>query len=61
MAGKAWWQEGEAADHMASPVGKQRETDAGAQLTLAFLRSPGPHPVAWSFPNLGEVFLLWLT
>ena len=35
MAEKAWWQEHEAAGHIASTVRKQREMDAGAQLTVS--------------------------
>jgi hypothetical protein len=35
MAEKAWWQEHEAAGHFASTVRKQREMDAGAQLTVS--------------------------
>ena len=37
MLEKAWQQEREAAGHMASTVRKQREMDAGAQLTFFFL------------------------
>lgn len=41
MAGQAWWQELEAAGHMASKPRKQRVTNAGAQaqLALSFLCS----------------------
>ena len=42
MVGKVRQQEREASGHMASTVRKQRETDAGAQLTFSFLCSPGP-------------------
>ena len=38
-AGQTQWQERESAGSMASTVRKQRETDAGAQLTFSFLLS----------------------
>lgn len=41
-AGKAGRQELEAADLIASTVGKQREMKAGAQLTASLLFSQGP-------------------
>lgn len=42
--GGARQQEPEAATHMASTA---RETDAGAQLTVAFLCSPGSELLEW--------------
>lgn len=41
MAGKAWWQELEAAGHMASKLRKQREMSAGFQLAVSLSCSPG--------------------
>lgn len=35
MAEKLWYQEREAAGHVASTVGKRREMNAGAQLALS--------------------------
>jgi hypothetical protein len=40
MEEKSWWQEPEAAGHLASASRKQREMDAGAWLTLFFPFSP---------------------
>jgi hypothetical protein len=57
MVGKPQQQEFEAAAHRASAVRKQRETDAGAQLTVSFLFSPGPQPLEQFQTYLGWAFV----
>lgn len=44
---KAWWQRGAAAGHMASAIRKQREMNAGTQLT--FSRAPAHGAVLPTF------------
>lgn len=53
-AGVSWRQEGEAAGLTASAARKQREMVLGLnRLTVAFLSSLGPQPLAWYFLHLG--------
>lgn len=40
MTGEPWWQDYEAAGHIASTARKQREMNAGTHLTFSFLFSP---------------------
>lgn len=47
MVEKARQQESGAAVHMSPTVRKQRETNAGAQITFSMLLSSGPQPMAW--------------
>lgn len=46
MAGKAWWQEYGAAGDIESMGRKQKEKNAGVQLTFSFLFSQGAWPWA---------------
>lgn len=51
IVGKAWWQERQAAGHVASTVRKQKEMDVGAQLTFSFLFGPGTQSMGWYHPQ----------
>jgi hypothetical protein len=56
MMEKAWWQEHEAAGHMVSAAGKQREMSAVAPLTFSFLLIlESKHMGRWQ-PQPGQVF-----
>lgn len=57
MVQRSQWQELEAADQTAFTVRKQREKNAGAQLTLSFDFSPGPQPMGRSNIPLPWLFL----
>lgn len=46
----------EAAGHIAFKARKQREEDAGAQLTFSSLLSPGPQLMEWCYPHSGWGF-----
>lgn len=52
MPGKMWQQQ-EAAGHMTSSIGKQREMDAGAQLPFSCRLQLSPQPMGWGCPCSG--------
>lgn len=52
MPGKMWQQQ-EAAGHMTSSIGKQREMDAGAQLPFSCRLQLSPQPMGWGCPRSG--------
>lgn len=48
-----WWQEREAADHIAP--NQEAERNIGAQFTFSFWFSPGPQSMRWCRPYLAYV------